>query len=47
MHGEHKVNLVFVTHDAKYGNILDSLEQIKTLSSVNGVENIIRIYEFN
>ncbi|SKA88904.1 homoserine dehydrogenase [Caloramator quimbayensis] len=44
---EHKVNLVFVTHDAKYGNIVDSLEKIKTLNSVNGIENVIRIYEFN
>ena len=37
------VSLVFVTHKTLEGNINKSIEQINSLSSVNKVENIIRV----
>jgi homoserine dehydrogenase len=37
------VPLVFVTHRTLDGNIVKSMDHIKTLSNVNSVENIIRI----
>lgn len=40
------VSLVFLTHDALEGNVLKSVENIKKLSKLNSVENIIRIEEF-
>lgn len=40
------VSLVFLTHDALEGNVSKSVESIKKLPKLNGVENIIRIEEF-
>ncbi|QCX32919.1 homoserine dehydrogenase [Caloramator sp. E03] len=42
---EHNVNLVFITHEAKHKQIVNSLEEIKALEGINSVENVIRIYE--
>lgn len=44
---QNEVNLVFITHDAKYKSIIDSLEKIKTLECINSIENVISIYDFN
>ncbi|KEI01972.1 homoserine dehydrogenase [Clostridium botulinum] len=41
--GQNFVNLVFVTHKTLEGNINNSIDTIKTLSSVKKIENIIRV----
>jgi homoserine dehydrogenase len=43
---QNSVSLVFITHEAKEGSILKSVESIKVLDKVNGVESIIRIESF-
>ena len=40
------VSLVFITHEALEGNIAASVEEIKNLNNVNGLENLIRIENF-
>ncbi len=40
------VSLVFITHEALEGNVSASVEEIKKLDKVNGLENIIRIEDF-
>ncbi len=40
------VSLIFITHDALEGNVAASVEEIKKLNKVNGLENIIRIENF-
>jgi len=40
------VSLIFITHDALEGNVAASIEEIKKLNMVNGLENIIRIENF-
>ena len=43
---EENVSLVFITHEALEGNVAASVEEIKKLSNVNELENIIRIENF-
>jgi homoserine dehydrogenase len=43
---QNSVSLVFITHEATEGSILKSVESIKALDKVNGVESIIRIESF-
>ncbi|HYE82043.1 MAG TPA: homoserine dehydrogenase [Clostridia bacterium] len=44
---DENVSLVFITHEALEGDVAASIEEIKNLNKVNGLENIIRIENFN
>lgn len=41
------VSLVFITHEAIEGNIAASIDEIKKLNNVNGLESLIRIESFS
>ncbi len=43
MGNRNHVPLVFITHEAREGNVLNSIESIKALDNVNKVESVIRI----
>lgn len=44
---KHDVSLIFITHEAKEGDMQRSIEHIKKLICINKVESIIRIENFN
>ncbi|MHB1394139.1 MAG: homoserine dehydrogenase [Clostridia bacterium] len=43
---DENVSLVFITHEALEGDVSASVEEVKKLNNVNGLENIIRIENF-
>ena len=43
---DENVSLVFITHEALEGNVAESVEAIKRLDKVNGLESLIRIENF-
>jgi homoserine dehydrogenase len=44
---KHDVSLIFITHEAKEGDMQKSIDNIKKLTCINKVESIIRIENFN